>query len=193
MSPLPSTFLNSAALIGLAEIGDKSQLVCLALAARHRAGPVWLGALVAFAFLNLLAVSLGALAAEWVPQRWVAGLVGMLFLAFGWHAWRQSAQPELEPDGGGALRGRSVFIGTLVLILLAELGDKTQLAVAGLASTSSALSVWCGATLALALSTGLAVWAGRAVFARLPTKLLQRLGALAFLLFGLLALGSLAR
>lgn len=56
LSPLGSTFI----LIALAEIGDKSQLVCMTLAARHRGVPVVLGAALAFALLNLLAVLFGA-------------------------------------------------------------------------------------------------------------------------------------
>ena len=64
-----STFLASLVLIGMAEIGDKSQIVCMALASRHRHWPVLLGAVVAFLILNTLAVVFGAGIAAWVPER----------------------------------------------------------------------------------------------------------------------------
>ena len=75
---LPESFsvtISSFTLISLAEIGDKSQLVCMALAARHRHWPVILGATMAFLALNTLAVLFGAGVAAWVPERLTAGVV----------------------------------------------------------------------------------------------------------------------
>ncbi|HBA66649.1 MAG TPA: UPF0016 domain-containing protein, partial [Methylococcaceae bacterium] len=60
--------LTSFILIAAAEIGDKSQLVCMTLAARHRALPIILGAIAAFALLNTLAVIFGAAIAKWLPE-----------------------------------------------------------------------------------------------------------------------------
>ena len=75
---LPESFsvtISSFTLISLAEIGDKSQLVCMALAARHRHWPVILGATMAFLALNTLAVLFGAGVAAWVPERLTAGVL----------------------------------------------------------------------------------------------------------------------
>ena len=64
----PIALFSSFTVIALAEIGDKSQIVCMTLAARYRPWPVLLGAIVAFAFLNILAVVFGAAAAHWLQQ-----------------------------------------------------------------------------------------------------------------------------
>ncbi len=83
---LPSAYLDwlnpiftSYALIFVAEIGDKSQLVCMTLAARHRATPVIFGAIAAFSLLNILAVIFGVGIATWLPDYLVAGSVSFLF------------------------------------------------------------------------------------------------------------------
>ena len=81
-----SISLSSFTLIALAELGDKSQLVCMTLAARYRHWPVILGAATAFLVLNTLAVLFGAGVAAWLPERVMAGLVAVLFGAFGLHA-----------------------------------------------------------------------------------------------------------
>ena len=85
-------------LIALAEFGDKSQLVCMTLAARHRGLPVVLGAIAAFAILNLLAVLFGAAVAAWLPA-WVITLaVAVLFAVFGISALRYEEEDEDEED-----------------------------------------------------------------------------------------------
>ena len=180
-----ATTASTFALIALAEIGDKSQLVCMTLAARHRPWPVLSAAVMAFAFLNLLAVLFGAGVAAWIPEHITAATVSVLFAVFGFHALRAGSDDASEEVRE---RGRhSIFFTTLALILVAEFGDKTQIAVAGLASTLPALAVWTGATLALTMISALGVWAGNTLFKRLPTHWLHRAGGLIFLLFSLLA------
>jgi Ca2+/H+ antiporter, TMEM165/GDT1 family len=178
--------LSTFTLIALAELGDKSQLVCMTLAARHRHWPVLLGAITAFVALNALAVSFGAGVAAWVPERITAGVVAVLFAAFGLHALRQGAD-DAAPEAVEERPGHGIFITTLLLILVAEFGDKTQIAVAGLAGSLPPWPVWLGATAALALVSGLGVWAGRTLLQRLPLHWLHRLGGGIFLLFALLA------
>ena len=74
------------------------------------------------------------------------------------------------------------------LIGLAEFGDKTQLAVAGLASANPPLAVWLGATLALATTSALGVWAGRALLKKVPILLLHWISGVLFLLVSVLVL-----
>ena len=180
-----SASLSAFALIALAEIGDKSQLVCMTLAARHRHWPVLLGATAAFLILNALAVVFGAGVAAWVPERVMAGIVAVLFGGFGVHALLNHDDDEagevVEKPGHG------VFVTTLLLILVAEFGDKTQIAVAGLAGSLAPLPVWIGATVALIAVSALGVWAGRTVLQRLPLHWLHRVSGGVFLLFALLA------
>ena len=101
------TATTSLGLIALAEMGDKTQLVCMTLAARHRALPVWLGAVAAFIVLNLLAVVFGATAARWLPEWSVGAAVAVLFALFAYRALREADNDEEiieERDG------RSVFL-----------------------------------------------------------------------------------
>ena len=184
-SELFSISLTSFTLIGLAEIGDKSQLVCMALAARHRHWPVPMGAAAAFLALNALAVVFGAGVAAWVPERVTASIVVVMFGAFGIHALR--IQDDDESEEIVERPGHSIFFTTLLLILVAEFGDKTQIAVAGLASSMAPLPVWIGATTALVMVSALGVWAGRTVLQRLPIHYLHRVGGGIFLVFALLA------
>lgn len=187
------TWLSSAGttflLIVLAEFGDKSQLVCMTLAARHRGLPVVLGAVTAFAILNGLAVLFGAAVAAWLPEWLVTVAVAVLFAAFGWHALRY--EEEDEDEAVEEKPGHGVFITTLLLIFLAEFGDKTQIAVAGMGSTVEAGAVWVGATLALAVTSILGVVAGRRLLNRLPLVWIHRVSGMLFLALALLAFSRL--
>ncbi|WP_306304431.1 TMEM165/GDT1 family protein [Methylogaea oryzae] len=159
----------------------------MTLAARYRPWPVLLGAIAAFALLNLAAVVFGAVVAAWVPQQWVACAVAVLFGVFGIHALLIGDDEE-EDEGVKAERsGHSLFATTFLLIVVAEFGDKTQLAVAGFSSTAPPAPVWLGATLALAFTSALGVWAGSSVLQRLPLTLLHRISGTVFLLLALAA------
>lgn len=180
-----TVILSSFSLVALAEIGDKSQLVCMTLASRHHPLPVLLGALLAFALLNLLAVSFGAGVAAWLPETVTALLVATLFAGFGVHALLSQEHEPLQPLP--AKSTRSIFITTLLLIFVAEFGDKTQIAVAGLASNLSPILVWLGSTTALAVLSALGIWAGRTFLQRLPLVWIYRLSGGLFLAFAVLA------
>jgi putative Ca2+/H+ antiporter (TMEM165/GDT1 family) len=182
LSSAGATFL----LIALAEIGDKSQLVCMTLAARHRPTPVILGAISAFAILNLLAVLFGAAVAAWLPEWLVILAVAILFGAFGISSLRY--KEEDEDEAIEEKPGHNVFVTTFLLIFLAEFGDKTQIAVAGLSSTVAASAVWSGATLALAGTSILGVIAGRKLMQKLPLLWIHRISGGFFLLLAMLAI-----
>jgi putative Ca2+/H+ antiporter (TMEM165/GDT1 family) len=140
--------------------------------------------------LNLLAVLFGAAAARWLPEQLVVLLVGILFLSFGIHSIRNHGEEDDE-EIQEERAGHGIFFSTLLLITLAEFGDKTQIAVAGLGSTAQPVAVWLGATLALALTSGLGVWAGRTVLQRLPLTTLHRVSGVFFIVLGLAALYTL--
>lgn len=183
-----SVAISTFGLISLAEIGDKSQLVCMTLATRHRHWPILLGAATAFLILNVLAVLFGAGVSSWIPERVTAGLMALMFGAFGLHSiFSQSIDDSVEvvekPD-------RSIFYTTLLLILVAEFGDKTQIAVAGLASSFDPWPVWLGSTIALISVSALGVWAGRTLLRRIPIDWLHRISGGIFLLFALIAAWS---
>ncbi len=170
----------------LAELGDKSQLVCMTLAARHRHWPVLAGAVSAFVLLNTLAVTFGAALAHWMPERLLAVAVAGLFGVFGILALM--AEDGEEDEKAGERPGHGIFVATFLMILLAEMGDKTQIAVAGMAGTLPAMPVWIGATLALAATSALGVVLGRKLLRRLPLRRLHQVSGVFFLLLAAFAL-----
>lgn len=153
LSHLSTTAGTSFILIAAAEIGDKSQLVCMTLAARHRAAPVLLGAIFAFAFLNTLAVLFGSVIANWLPEHSVSACVALLFAIFG----IQSLRTEQADDEEDIIEksSHSLFFTTFLLITVAEFGDKTQLAIVALSSSALPIAVWLGATAALVFTSAL--------------------------------------
>ena len=171
---------TSFALIAAAEIGDKSQLVCMTLATRHRALPILLGAVFAFTLLNTLAVVFGVVIANWLPQYIVAATVALLFAVFGIHALRMEQEDE-DAEEVVEKSGHSIFLTTFLLITVAEFGDKTQLAVVALSSTALPAAVWLGSTAALATTSALGILAGRTVLQKIPLTLLHRLSGAIFL------------
>lgn len=177
--------VTSFTLIFVAEIGDKSQLVCMTLAARHQPVPVIAGAATAFALLNALAVGFGATIANWLPDYVIAVTVTLLFLLFGIQALRTGAE---ESDANIKEKSdHGIFFTTFLLITFAELGDKTQLAVVALSSTDDPVGVWIGATLALASTSALGVFAGKRLLQIIPLALLHKIGGLIFLVLALVA------
>ena len=189
--PVLTEFLSisgtSFFLIFLAEFGDKSQLVCMTLAAKHRPWPVLLGAITAFAVLNLLAVLFGAVVAAWIPEFWLTLIVAGLFGFFGVQSLLFD-DSDKEDEDTGLRSSHGLFITALLMIFVAEFGDKTQLAVAGLASTFHSLPVWLGSTLALLATTVLGVLAGHRLLKHLPLKLIHKMSGLLFLALAALAL-----
>ena len=180
-----STTGSSYALIFAAEIGDNSQLVCMALAARYRAWPVMAGSMLAFIILNSLAVIFGVAIASFIPDVLLSAIVALLFLVFGIHALR--IQDEPEDENVDISTNKNILLATLLLIIVAEFGDKTQLAVVALSSTSPPLAVWTGSTLALITTSALGVWAGRTLLQRIPISLLHRISGIIFIILALFA------
>jgi len=186
-------WLTSYFLILAAEIGDKSQLVCMALAVRYRATPVLAGSILAFLFLNSIAVIFGSAIAGWIPELVIAIAVSALFLGFGLHALFASAGDDdisgegISDDDIQIKSQRHILLSTFVLITLAELGDKTQLAVVALSSQGNPTSVWFGSTLALVTTSVMAVWAGRTLLQRIPIVLLHRISGALFIALSVLA------
>ncbi len=176
---------SSYLLIFAAEIGDKSQLVCMILATKYRALPVMLGAVLAFMLLNTLAVIFGLTIANWIPEALMATIVAILFAVFGVHALR--TEEDTGDDNVEIDKNHSIFITTFLLITVAEFGDKTQLAVVALSSTSIPLAVWVGATAALITTSALGILAGRTVLQRIPITFIHRISGVIFILLSLLA------
>ncbi|MDG3085643.1 TMEM165/GDT1 family protein [Vibrio hannami] len=184
---LLTTSALSFGMIFLAEIGDKSQIVCMTLAARHKAKPVIFGSIAAFGLLNLLAVTLGTGLAHIIPHHWLVYLSAALFLAFGLSSIF-SSDGEDEGENTTTRSSKSVFFSTFTLIFLAELADKTQLAVVTLSTTHSAIQIWLTATLALSATSVLGVLLGRKLLARINPSAMHKMSGFIFILFAVLLL-----
>lgn len=173
-------------LVFAAEIGDKSQLVCMVLAARFRGSPVALGAIAAFVFLNSLAVTVGITITQLVEPKFISIAVALMFLLFGVQSFKNGEEDtsDVEPEMFSAKR---LVLTTFILITIAEFGDKTQLAVIALSSYQPPFSVWLGSTAALISTTLLGIWAGRTVLQKIPLTLLHQASGVLFIVLGLAA------
>ena len=173
------------AVVFLAELGDKTQLVALSLAARHRAARVLAALVVAIALLQTLSVTAGALISRAVPERTIALAAGALFLGFAAWTWRGRHDAEDGEDAPTA-----GLVGAAAAFFLAELGDKTMLTTAGLAADQGAVPVWIGSFGAMVTSTALAVLVGRSLLTRVAPSTLRAIGAGAFAVVGVATLAA---
>ena len=142
--------LGSFLLIFLAEMGDKSQFLMVAMTSEFRVRDILCGVGGAVLILNLLAVTLGAAVGEWIPLSFVSIVAGVAFLTFAYLGLEDS-----EETYTGRRTGRAAWIGVLGTYFLAELGDKTQLTVLTLSAETGAHSIWEPITVLIASSIGL--------------------------------------
>ena len=176
-----------AAVVALAEIGDKTQLLAFLLAARFKKPvPIVLGILAATLVNHGLAGALGA----WITSaldpavlRWVLGLS---FL--GMAAW--TLVPDKIEDEETRIAGRfGVFGATLVTFFLAEMGDKTQVATVAMAAHyASPLLVVIGTTAGMLVADVPAVFLGDKLAHRIPMRLVHAVAAVIFALLGIATL-----
>jgi Ca2+/H+ antiporter, TMEM165/GDT1 family len=178
-------FWVSLALVFLAELGDKTQLVALMLATRFKAGIVLAGVLVATLLVHAFSVALGGITGRFLPHGWILLLSGLAFIGFAIWTWRGD---RLDDEDQKVRRITSPFMIVTVTFFLAELGDKTMLSTVTLASQYSPLQVWLGSTVGMVLSDALAIWVGQALGTRLPEKAVKMGAAFIFLAFGLFSL-----
>jgi putative Ca2+/H+ antiporter (TMEM165/GDT1 family) len=181
--------LAAFAVVFLAELGDKTQLVALTLAGRYPAVKVLVTLGAAIAVLQTLSVTAGALISEAVPERAIAVGAGALFLAFAVWTWRSADEDEDFSNPTGRRTGLLAVAGAF---FLAEVGDKTMLTTAGLAADRGAVPVWVGSFTAMLAATALAVLAGRNLTKRVRPPTLRRIGASAFAVVGVLTLAGAA-
>lgn len=175
----------STALVALAEMGDKTQLLSFVLAAKlRRKLPIAAGILFATLANHFLAGWVGAWLAKLVSPQTLKWIVAASFFAFA--VW------ALKPDtleGEREYSSRSVFLTTLVAFFLVEMGDKTQLATVALAARYEALAaVVLGTTLGMMIANLPAIWLGEALVQRVNMKAMRWVAAALFAVLGALAL-----
>jgi putative Ca2+/H+ antiporter (TMEM165/GDT1 family) len=180
-------FLLSFGVIFVAELGDKSQLMALAFAARFKALPVLAGITAATALVHLASVGLGAALAVSLPTRAINVVAGLAFFAFA--AWTLRGDRLSEDEERRATRStRSAVLAASGAFYLAELGDKTMLATITLATKEGVLGTWLGSTLGMVAADALAIWVGKILGARLPERAIHVGAAGLFVVFGVLLL-----
>jgi putative Ca2+/H+ antiporter (TMEM165/GDT1 family) len=180
-------FLVSTGIVALAEMGDKTQLLSLVLAARFRKPwPIALGILAATLVNHALAGALGSWVTSALGPEVLRWLLGGSFIAMA--LWMLVPDKLDEGDGDAAPRA-GVFVTTLVAFFLAEMGDKTQVATVMLAAQFNAwAAVVMGTTLGMMLANVPVVWFGERITRKVPIRLVHTIGAMVFLLLGLIAL-----
>ena len=175
-------FLVSAGLVAIAEIGDKTQLLAMLLAARYRRPlPIVLGILVATFANHLVAASVGAAVAAWLGPEAMRWIVGALFIVMaGW-----ALIPDKPDAGQRAVNHVGAFLGTTVAFFLVEMGDKTQVATVALAARfQSVMLVTAGTTIGMLLANVPAVLFGEALAVSIPLKTVRMCAAASFVMLG---------
>jgi putative Ca2+/H+ antiporter (TMEM165/GDT1 family) len=184
------SFLISTGIVALAEMGDKTQLLSLVLAARYRKPlPIIVGILIATLVNHGLAGALGG----WITQvlgpdvlRWILG-VGFIAMA-GWMLIPDKLDDAEQPKPAKGAIG--VLATTTVVFFFAEMGDKTQIATVALAArySTEVLAVVAGTTFGMMLANAPAVMLGERFAKRMPIALVHKIAAAIFLVLGVLAL-----
>jgi putative Ca2+/H+ antiporter (TMEM165/GDT1 family) len=179
-------FLVSTGVVALAEMGDKTQLLALMLAARYRSHlPIVLGIAVATLANHALAALFGAWIASLAGAEAMRWILAVSFIAMG--AW--VLVPDKADDLSEGKRRFGVFGTTLVAFFLVEIGDKTQIATVALAARYvETMAVVAGTTLGMLVANVPAVYLGNKLLRRVPLRLLQRVAAAMFAVLGVLVL-----
>jgi Ca2+/H+ antiporter, TMEM165/GDT1 family len=176
-------FLLSFAVIFIAELGDKSQLMAMAFATRFRAWTVLLAVTLATLLVHAGSVVVGSLFALALPTSLIQVLAGIAFFVFA--AWTLRGDELGETEEGRARRsGRWALLTVGTAFFLAELGDKTMLATITLATTEEPIGTWLGSTAGMVAADAIAIGIGALLGTRLPERAVKFFAAVAFVVFG---------
>lgn len=196
------SLLTTFGLVVLAELGDKTQLAVLTQVCRYRQPwTVFLGASTALVGVTAIGATVGQIVGRLVPDAVIRIAAAILFVAMGILLGREALRqvkcgsPALTECNGSdqnsgpstTLRGWRAFATTFVLLFVAEMGDKTQLAVFSLAGNQrTPWPVFIGGASALVLVTAVGVAGGVGLCRLIPERMLRCLSAVAFVIMGIL-------
>lgn len=186
-----NAFLLSAAVIFMAELGDKSQLMAMTFATRYSVRQVLIGITAATALVHLASVGIGRfVGTAFAGSQWIISIVaGIAFLIFAAWTMRGDTLTDEEAEKAKHSRGAAILaVGTA--FFLAELGDKTMLATITLATQEEWFGTWIGSTLGMVAADALAIGVGAVLGKRLPERVIKIAAALAFLAFGIALIGQ---
>ena len=178
--------LTTFSLIALAEMGDKTQLIAIVLSTRYSKTHVFAGLMAAFVVLTALAVGVGEVVFAFIGPHIIGIVAGLLFILFGVITILMDDDDDDDIKKSGT---RSAFMTAFSLIALAELGDKTEIAVIALSAQYHApVMVFLGAVLGLGLVSALGVVIGGKLQTIVPMDKLRVGSGILFLVFGVLFL-----
>ena len=208
------TFAVATILITLAELGDKTQLLALALATKYKAWQVIVGIFVATVVIHFFSTLIGGLIGSLIPEFWMRLVAGVLFVGFG--VWTLRGDDDQDADEATAGSRYGPIVTTAVAFFLAEIGDKTQIMTMTIAADPAAVlktlgaagpmigdflagigltarsftpaesfwGVWMGSTVGMMIADGAAIVVGRVLGRTMPEKLISRIAGVVFILFG---------
>jgi Ca2+/H+ antiporter, TMEM165/GDT1 family len=182
-------FLISTGAVALAEIGDKTQLLALVLAARfRRPWPIILGILLATLANHAAAGLLGSWISRALSAELLRWMLGVSFIAMA--VWALAPDHYTIREEGSRPR-MGVFLTTLIAFFVVEMGDKTQIATVVLAARYEALfAIVCGTTLGMMIANVPAVLLGDALAKRVPLRIFRAIAAMIFAVLGILVLAG---
>lgn len=182
-----TALLLSTAVIFVAELGDKSQLMAMTFASRYRARDVLLGITAATALVHLASVAIGYFigAAFSAYQGWISIAAGIAFIGFALWTLRGDELTDEEAEKAKKSSG-AALLAVGGAFFLAELGDKTMLATITLAVDNNWFGVWVGSTVGMVAADALAIVVGAVLGKHLPEKFIKWFAATAFAVFAVL-------
>ena len=213
-------FAVATILITLAELGDKTQLLALALATKYKAWQVLVGIFVATLAIHLFSTLAGELVGNLIPTLWLGVASGLLFVGFG--IWTLRGDQDTDADEAAASARYGPIVTAGVAFFLAEIGDKTQIMTMTIAADPAAVlrtfgsagpainqflasiglnaasltpqqafwGVWLGSTVGMMIADGLAIIVGVVMGKTLPEKLITRVSGTIFIVFGVFAIAA---
>ncbi|AAZ56696.1 TMEM165/GDT1 family protein [Thermobifida fusca] len=180
----------STAVVLVAEMGDKTQLVAMSLASRYRIRTVLLGITAATVVVHGISVLLAEILGMALPHDWLSLIAGLAFLGFGVWTLRGDELTDADEARAATRPTRSVFLTVAMIFFLAELGDKTMLATVTVGADHvgiplSWLAVWIGSTVGMVAADALGIALGALLGKKLPEHVIRIGAATLFFLAGL--------
>jgi putative Ca2+/H+ antiporter (TMEM165/GDT1 family) len=168
-------------LVGLAELGDKTQLAILVFSTKTKEHKtLLLGVMLAFVITDGAAILFGNYIAQTVPMEYVQLVSGLIFIFFGVMILKN----KNKDDENGTYELKSPFNSGFGIVLVSEMGDKTQLAAALFATQYNPFLVFVGVMLALLLLSTLTIYLGKVIIKKIDTKTISTVAGIMFILIG---------
>ncbi|MBP1737429.1 MAG: hypothetical protein H6Q60_1310 [Oscillospiraceae bacterium] len=181
-----ATLIKALLLVVVAEMGDKTQLLAMAMASKYRAKQVILGVLIATLLNHALAVAAGTYLSSFIPMDAVKLAAAVAFLVFGLWTLRGD---KLDEEECGTKRRFGPVITVAIAFFLAEMGDKTQLMTIAIAADSTQpLFILMGTTIGMLIADGIGILGGAWMAKHVPERYIKWTAGMIFLVFGTVTL-----